>query len=129
MKKNGEMRIFLVDDDVDICTTYKAALEDNGFQVDIYTDPIVAISNYKTGYYDLLLLDIRMPKMTGFELYDIISKLDQCAKLKVCFITSFEVYYRSIRENYPHLTKDYHFIQKPISIADLVKHLKKIVCV
>ena len=120
------MRIFLVDDDVDICTTYKTGLEVNGFQVDVYTDPLVAISNYKLGYYDLLLLDIRMPKMTGFELYDVISKLDRGMKLRVCFITSFEVYYQSIKENYPHLTKNYHFIQKPISIDDLVKRLRKI---
>ena len=67
--------------------------------------------------------------MTGFELYDVISELDRGVKHKVCFIiTSFQVYYHSIKENYPHLTKDYHFIQKPILIVDLVKHLKRILC-
>jgi two-component system, OmpR family, response regulator ChvI len=67
-------RILLVDDDVDITTSLKIGLEDNGFVVDTFNDPLLALSNFKPGIYDLLLFDIRMPQLSGFDLYDKIKK-------------------------------------------------------
>ena len=69
-KENGEKkRILIIDDEVDITNSFSLALEDSGlFQVDTDNDPILALSNYRPGLYDLLLLDIKMPKMNGFEL-------------------------------------------------------------
>jgi len=63
-------RILLVDDDVDISTSLKIGLEDNGFIVDAFNDPLLALSNFKPGIYDLLLFDIRMPQLGSFDLYD-----------------------------------------------------------
>jgi YesN/AraC family two-component response regulator len=80
----------------------------------------MALSNFKSGFYDLLLLDVRMPKMNGFELYQEIEKVDK--KAKVCFITAFEVYYHALREIFPMLDVGC-FIRKPIEIDDLVKKL------
>ena len=64
-----EKRIFVVDDEVDITTVFKLGLEEADLQEDVYNDPLLALSDYKPGIYDLLLLDIKMPKMNGFELY------------------------------------------------------------
>ena len=62
-------RILLIDDEPDITFTIKDILEDHGFQVDSFTDPILALNSYKSNFYDLVILDIKMPKMDGFELY------------------------------------------------------------
>ena len=112
--------ILIVDDEIDITLAFKKGLESNGFLVDIYNDPVIALSNFKSGLYDLLLLDVRMPKMNGFELYQEIEKIDK--KAKVCFITAFEVYYQALKEIFPTLEVGC-FIRKPIEIEDLVKKI------
>ena len=112
--------ILIVDDEMDITLAFKKGLESNGFFVDIYNDPIAALLNFKSDFYDLLLVDVRMPKMNGFELYQEIEKVDK--KTKVCFITAFEVYYHALREIFPTLEVGC-FIRKPIEIDDLVKRI------
>jgi two-component system, OmpR family, response regulator ChvI len=119
-----ETRVFLVDDDQDIVFSITAALEESqeAFTVDSYTSPVVALENFRPEYYDLLLLDIRMPGMTGFELYENIQKLDK--RVRVIFITAFEVYYEALREMFPDLVPT-SFIQKPISNSNLVERIKR----
>ena len=112
--------ILIVDDEIDITRAFKKGLESNGFMVDIYNDPVTALLNFKSDFYDLILVDVRMPKMNGFELYQEIEKVDK--KSKVCFITAFEVYYHALREIFPTLEVSC-FIRKPIEIDDLVKRI------
>jgi len=76
-------RILIVDDEHDITFVFKTGLEDNGFVVDTFNDPQLSISNFKTDLYDLLLIDIGIPKMNGFEFYKEIRKTDD--KVKACF--------------------------------------------
>ena len=114
-------RIFLVDDDPDLRFTFKIGLEKHGFVVDIFSEPTVALSNFKTGTYDLLLIDIKMPKMNGFELYREIEKID--SKIKVCFMTAFVVYYESLKEIFP-MSRVSCFIKKPIEMAILADRLR-----
>jgi DNA-binding response OmpR family regulator len=83
-----------VDDEVDIVNTFRLALECAGFIVDVFDDPVESLSTYKAGAYDLLLLDMRMPQMSGFELFDKIKEIDD--KVNVCFITAYEEYYDEI---------------------------------
>jgi CheY-like chemotaxis protein len=79
--RNSKRRILVVDDDPDITLTVKMALEDIGlFQVDTSNDPELALSSFKPGLYDLALLDFRMPKMYGHELYDELKKIDSKIK-------------------------------------------------
>ena len=66
----------LVDDELDNSSIFKIGLEDAGFEVDAYNDPEFALSAFKSNYYHLLLLDIRMPKMDGYELYAKIRRMD-----------------------------------------------------
>lgn len=115
-------RIFLVDDDPDVLFSMVTALEERGFLVDSYSSPDLAVEKFRPYYYDLLLLDVRMPGMTGFELYEEINKLDK--KVRVIFITAFEVYYEALKEIYPDLIPS-SFIQKPISNDDLIGRIKR----
>lgn len=115
-------RILIVDDDRDILTTYKKGLEQSRlFEVDTFDDPEEALSNFKSGLYDCLIIDIRLPKMDGFELYDRMKAIDD--KVKICFITAYEVNYRALRQVFPEPILEC-FIQKPIEIGKLVERIK-----
>jgi two-component system response regulator ChvI len=122
---NKSKRILLVDDEQDITYTIKMVLENNGFVVDSYTNPTLALSNFKPGLYDLLLLDIKMPKMNGFELYQKIRERD--SNVKICFLTASKLFYEEFRRAsaYPRVNKE-HFFQKPIRTGDLIRQLNEI---
>src|ERR671910_1841740 len=116
MQNKKKKRILIVDDDIDILTTYKKGLEDNGlFEVDAFADPEEALSNFKTGFYDCLIIDIRLPKMDGFELYDKMKEIDN--KVKVCFMTAYYINIKSLRAVFA-LSSDLEacFIGKPIDM-------------
>lgn len=93
--------------------------------VDSYTDPTLALSNFKPGLYDLLLLDIKMPKMNGLDLYQKMKEIDN--NVKICFLTASELFYEEYRrlDAYPLLDKAY-FIQKPCRSEDLISQLNEI---
>jgi DNA-binding response OmpR family regulator len=90
----------LVDDEYDIISLVRMILKNTGFLVDAYTDPVLALSNFKVGLYDLLLLDIRMPEMDGLDLYQKMKQIDNNAK--VCFITASELFYEEYRRMEVH---------------------------
>jgi DNA-binding response OmpR family regulator len=115
-------RILIVDDEEDIAWCFKISLECAGFIVDVFNDPMKSLSAYRAGVYDLLLLDIRMPRMSGFELYDRIKEIDD--RVNVCFVTAYEEYYDEIKKRFPHSEKAEWFIRKPIGIEELVKKVK-----
>jgi DNA-binding response OmpR family regulator len=122
--------ILLVDDEPDIAMVFKTALQDAGFIVQTYQDPIVALAEFTPCYYDLIILDVKMPKMNGFELYTKMLKAD--SQIKCCFITAGEMYYDEIRSGQPEIQEKYckldteRFFQKPISNIDLVNRIKRI---
>ena len=118
-------RIFLVDDDYDHTITFKMGLELAKFQVDAYNDSAIALSKFKPDYYDLLLIDVKMPKIDGFELYEKIKEIDN--KVMVWFITAYETYYRALKEASSTSKKEMisvPVIEKPIEIDKLVKQIK-----
>ena len=84
-------RILLVDDEPDIANSLKIGLERKGLKVDAYTDSSKALAEYQPGSHDLLIADIRMPKLNGFQLVREIRKVAKT--IPVCFLTAFEVYY------------------------------------
>jgi DNA-binding response OmpR family regulator len=121
--RNSKRKILAVDDNSDITITIKTGLEDTGlFQVDIFNDPRHALSSFKPGFYDLALLDFKMPKMYGHELYDEIKKIDN--KVKVCFLTATYSDYEAARKVFPMLEVEC-YIQKPVEIKVLVKRINK----
>lgn len=117
-------RILLVDDDVDITTSFNVGLLKYGFTVSVCNDPKIALSEFKENVYDLLLTDIRMPGMSGLELYEKVKKIDN--KIKVCFITGFQEYYPELEKALPKLDLHKCYILKPVTISDLVEKINAI---
>jgi two-component system, OmpR family, response regulator ChvI len=117
-------RILLVDDEHDNCSIFKIGLQDAGFEVDAYNDPKLALSAFKPDYYNLLILDIKMPKMDGYELYDKIRKIDD--KVKVCFLTASEKYKEEHRSSFLSSSST-SFLIKPITIDDLVNKVNEMI--
>jgi DNA-binding response OmpR family regulator len=121
----GQKRILVVDDEPDLTEVSRLALEYHGFKVDTFNDSEEVLSNFKPDYYDLVILDIKMPKMDGFELYDELKKKD--SDVKICFLTASELYYEEFRKKeYNALDKNL-FIRKPIDNEGLLKEVNRII--
>jgi DNA-binding response OmpR family regulator len=116
-------RVMIVDDEPDVNLAVKIALEQKDYQVDAFKDPLLALENFRKGLYDLLILDIKMPKMHGFELYRQIKRVDD--KVKVCFLTAGEMYYGAYTDIFQAIDAQC-FIRKPIENEELLKRLNKI---
>jgi CheY-like chemotaxis protein len=120
-------RVMVVDDEPDIAAVFKEGLEMSGFEVAAYTDPQKALAEYKPGEYDLILLDIRMPVMTGYQLYRELKKKGrggQNGGPKVVFVTAFYDAQDEVKEMFPELAQGC-VIEKPIEIRGLVRAIKK----
>jgi DNA-binding response OmpR family regulator len=117
-------RILIVDDEPDVNLALRIVLEENNFIVDSFNDPLLALENFKANLYDVLILDIKMPKKDGFEVYKEVMKIDD--RVKVCFLTAGDVNYRSLKETFPTLDED-QFIRKPIENTELIRQVYKII--
>lgn len=121
-------RILIVDDDFDITLTFRSALEIDSnnnsgmiFEVHTYNDSLLALSEFRQNFYDLMLLDINMPKMNGFEFCEKILKLD--VNVKVCFISAAEINHEALREVHPAINIGC-YIKKPVAMDYFVKRVK-----
>jgi CheY-like chemotaxis protein len=124
-------RIIVVDDDPDLTLTFKAALDGRyynegdkkkRFEVCTYTDPLLLVKEFKPNFYDLLLTDIYMPNMNGFQLCEKILELD--INIRVCFMSALEVNIQALRELYPNVNLGC-FIEKPVTIKYLIERLSE----
>ena len=113
--------VLIVDDDPDMTSIFSLGLQDEGFEVYTYNDPLEVLSQFRPNVYDLLLVDISMPKMNGIDLSRQLLELDP--NVKICFITAGEANIEVLRELYP--TRDIGcFIRKPVTIDQLVRRVK-----
>jgi len=113
----------VIDDEPDITLMLKLGLEDGGFDVDAFSDPELALFSFRPSLYDLVLIDIMMPKMDGFVLYEQLKKVDP--GVRVCFLTASEMYHEENRGiEHCALNKDL-FLQKPISTDDLIMEVNR----
>ncbi|MDQ6667677.1 MAG: response regulator [Thermoproteota archaeon] len=127
-RKNNDIdskkKILIIDDEADIAFTFKKGLEDTGlFTADTFNDPQDVLFNFKPNMYDLLLIDIRMPNRSGYELYKEIRKKDP--RVKVIFVTASEPF-EHLQKVFPTFDKNY-YILKPIEINELVKRVNSII--
>lgn len=114
--------ILVVDDEPDANMTLRTLLEENGFKTDGYTDPVKALQSFIPGKFDLLLLDIKMPRIGGFELYQKMREIDK--DVKVCFVTASELFYEEYRED-RHIDEKY-FILKPMKNEEMMRRINSI---
>ena len=116
-------RILIVDEEKDVGGTFETILKNYGFEIDYFTDPAVALEKFKPNLYDLTILDINMPEINGFELYDQLKSRD--SNIKTLFITglnSVESYNTQNSKVYP-LKGQRHFMAKPVSNKELLEHV------
>ena len=119
-------RILVVDDEPDINLLFKMILEENSeFMVHSFTDPLLALKNFKSNFYDLILVDIKMPEMDGLDFYREIRKIDK--NVRLCFVTASEKYYEPFRKEIYDILGENCFIQKPIANEDLLKLVKTMI--
>jgi CheY-like chemotaxis protein len=129
VKQRFWKRILIVDDDKDITITFKAGIEDSNnhndakrrIEVCTSNDPVAALLEFKPNYYDLLLVDINMPRMNGFELCEKIFAID--INLRVCFMSSGEINREALREIYP-TRQEGCFIRKPVTTDYLLERIR-----
>jgi two-component system, OmpR family, response regulator ChvI len=128
---NKRRRIMIVDDEYDVVYSLRTVLEETRlFQVDVYIDPMLALSNFKPDTYDLVVLDIRMPVMDGFELYKNVRDIDE--RVKVCFLTAVNDL-SEYKVTYPDVIEEIEcgkidcFMDKPVSSARLLTLISKVI--
>jgi FixJ family two-component response regulator len=117
-------RILLVDDEKDVSISTEAVLRESGFNVESYEDPFYVIENFKINSYALVILDIKMPGINGFQLYRELKKKDK--KVKICFLTAGEVYYGAFRDIFSAVDANC-FIRKPVTNEELVERVSQII--
>ncbi|MDA4133594.1 MAG: response regulator, partial [Thaumarchaeota archaeon] len=119
---SGDYRkqILIVDDEADITRALKKGIEAKGLGVDTYNVPTEAIMNFKPDLYDIAILDIRMPEMSGFDLYRELKKRDK--NLAFCFFTAFDILPSEFERMFPDSSVK-AFIKKPVSISQLLVQL------
>jgi len=128
-KQRHWKRILIVDDNTDITTTFKSAIEGSNSGIDankrfeVYTsnDPVIALSEFKQNFYDLLLVDINMPHMNGFQLCEKILAID--INVRICFMSSAEINRKALREIYSSLTVGC-LMRKPMTIDYLLERIR-----
>jgi DNA-binding response OmpR family regulator len=103
ISSKGKKRIMVIDDDYDINDLFKIFLEYDGYTVDAFTDPIDALFSFRKGVYDLILLDLMMPKMDGMMLYHRLKNIDD--NILIYFITANNEYVNRLRNHVPNIEK------------------------
>ena len=124
---NVKKRILVVDDEQDVGQSIKIVLNEYGIDVDFFAHPLQALKNFKPDFYDLVILDIKMPKINGFELYDRSRSIDK--NIKALFLTALgdvEAYGTHSSKVYP-LTGERHFAKKPITNSELLNQIYSII--
>ena len=124
ISNNKVKKILLVDDEPDITFTIKNMLYNTGFEIHTFNDPITSLKLYRRNFYDLVILEIKIPNMDGFELYIKIKEKDPT--VRICFLTAIATFDEEFRKSRPEIDRiiaEECFIQKPITTEDLIKKL------
>jgi CheY-like chemotaxis protein len=124
---SSRKRILVVDDEPDITFTLVAILQKGGYEVSSFNNPLMALQSFEPHYYDLLIIDIKMPEMNGFELYQKLK--EKHSHVKVCFLTAVSEFsdYEQYKGDVSPKPHERYFVAKPVSEDDLVRRVKDII--
>ena len=111
----SKRRILIIDDDIDINNLFKLFLEYDGYNVDAFTDSLDALYSFRKNAYDLVLFDLKMPKMNGMVLYEKLQNIDP--NILFCFITANKEYIEHLKKSIADIDKI--VIYKPILLSEL----------
>ena len=114
----------IIDDNVDITNLFKIYLESNGYNVDAYTNPLDAFNNFRKNSHDLIILDLKMPKMDGIKLYQKIKEIDE--QVIICITTADINYIKDLRKDIIYIEKN--ILYKPILLKDLKNKIDSLLC-
>lgn len=117
------LSILVVDDEHDVANALEAGLEKRGFAVDVFYDPLKALASFEPGAYDLIISDIKMPKMNGFEMVYEMKKKDD--EVQVVFLTGFVDLMKEVNKLFTKLNIR-EVIQKPIGINELADKINSL---
>jgi len=123
MSEEISKKVLLVDDENDVGLMFKRILQRNGIVVDFFSNPLDALDKFKPNYYDLAILDIKMPEMNGTQLYIELRKLDQ--KIPICFISAYEMTIDELRRILPDYITNC-LMKKPVSNDLLVARVQEV---
>jgi len=127
-KKNyDKRRILIVDDEPDTTLALKTYLEQQGFQADTFTDPANALAQFKAGFYHLLILDIKMPDMNGFELFKELKRKDETVKVLFLTVLSEMHEYDAFKKKVFPKEGERYFIAKPIENEEILARINTVV--
>jgi DNA-binding response OmpR family regulator len=123
VKADHASKILVVDDEQDIAFTLRTILNEAGFAVDAFTDPSIAFDMFRPGKYDLIVLDIRMPRLNGFELY--MKLMEQESSIKVLFLTAVNEFsmFAKFKSNVSPMSGKRYYLQKPVDITKLLQRV------
>jgi CheY-like chemotaxis protein len=114
-------RVMVIDDEPDITSGIAGCLEDQ-YRVEVHNNPSEAISKFSKGKFDVVLIDIKMPRINGFELYKTLSRMDRDASY--CFMTAFEIRLPEFQKLFPSSHVDL-FLKKPFTAKDLISVIER----
>ncbi len=122
-KSSHSQKILVVDDEQDIVFTLKTILTEAGFTVDAFTNPSVAFEMFRPEKYELIILDIRMPGLNGFELY--MKLLEQDNSIKVLFLTAVNEFsmYAKFKNSVSPMSGKRYYLQKPVDLTKLLQRV------
>ena len=124
-RQHKRRKIFLVDDEPDHCLLYQMILQGAGYECTSHTDPLKAMEEFRAGYYDLIVLDIKMPTLNGFELGKNIREQDNA--VRIIFITASEIFYDGFRNQHDPELSDIYYIQKPVENEELLERVSEMI--
>jgi DNA-binding response OmpR family regulator len=118
----SEAKILIIDDNKDITDLFSIFLESNGYIVNAYTNPVEAFNNFSKNSHDLIVLDLKMPKMDGMTLYHRIKEIDD--KVIICFTTADKNYIQQLQKGIIDIEKI--VLYKPVLLKDLKKKIESL---
>ena len=122
MSTKNNKRILIIDDNKDITDLFSIFLESNGYIVNAYTNPVEAFNNFSKNSHDLIVLDLKMPKMDGMTLYHRIKEIDD--KVIICFTTADKNYIQQLQKGIIDIEKI--VLYKPVLLKDLKKKIESL---